>query len=516
MRHTAVKRQCPSVARAVSRTGGESFAFWLVRARQSVRNRGERSPCAGPPRVSQAPRPRRSPSWCRRWQFAPESRRQKRAVRAILGSVVASWSLFTAPEERMSEDLVREFLAAQSSNGAVRESVTLELKRSLSRTNVVKAIAAMANTDGGLVIVGVDEDDPSVGPNAGVPQDKTRLAIADQCRTMFTPAFVPEIYEIPLSQSSVGEVILVIRVEPVPDLRPVVLNGVVYKRSPGASVPATHDEIVSLVRRTATSAVGGTPVMALSSFSPTTRACTVGAEHPDAVIRTVGALWRRQGASPMRLGTAIRQALLRTVDQSALVGGLRRGPSGHGESPNAVTTEQTSAYFESQFGFSDGGFKHRLGFRSQIEGPRVTFTLDLEVRNQPVALVSPRIQTPNAPVLYRTELAALLSEQLELVAVALPAALADVGIDGIFRVDPPVSWVMTDPLPIVEVLDLRDASRAGGIRAPSYCFQASQELTDKDAITGELRQWLEQFYLDLGCEHESELAERDLASPPIV
>ncbi|GAA1501992.1 hypothetical protein GCM10009740_38480 [Terrabacter terrae] len=416
----------------------------------------------------------------------------------------------------MSEDLVREFLAAQSSNGAVRESVTLELKRSLNRTNVVKAIAAMANTDGGLVIVGVDEDDPAVGPAAGVPQDKTRLAIADQCRTMFTPAFVPEIYEIPLSSSSTGGVILVIRVERLPDLRPVVLNGVVYKRSPGASVPATHDDILNLVRRTPTSAVGSTPVMALSSFSPTPRAWTVGSTHPDAIIRTVGALWRRQGASPMRLGTVIRQALLRTVEQSALVHGLHAGPSRNGASPKAATKEQTSTYFESQFAFSDGEFDHRLQFRSQIQGPRVTFTLDLEVRNQPVSLVSPRIQTPNAPTLYRTELAALLLEQVELVALALPTTLADVGVDGILRVDPPVSWVMTDPLPIVEVLDLRDASRAGGISASSYCFQASQEFTDKDAVRGELRQWLEEFYLDLGCEHESELAERDLTSRPFV
>jgi hypothetical protein len=488
------------------RTRGTSLAFRLPRTEGLVRDVG----CSA---LRWQPLPT---SLSSRHRCAVSSGAGNDEARAILGSVVASWSLFTAPEERMSEDLVREFLAAQSSNGAVRESVTLELKRSVNRTNVAKTIAAMANTDGGLVIVGVDEDDPSVGPGAGVLQDKTRLAIADQCRTMFSPAFVPEIYEIPLSDSSIGGVILVIRVEPEPDLRPVVLNGVVYKRSPGASVPATHNEIVSLVRRTPPPTVVGPALMTLSSFSPTPESPTVGAKHPDAIIRTVGALWRRQGASPMSLSTRVRQALLQTVEESTLVSGLRSGPSQHGDSARAVTKEQTSTYFETQLEFSDDESEHRLLFRSQIEGPRVTLTLELEVRNQTVTLVSPSMQTPNAPILYRTELVALLLAQLELVTLALPTTLADLGVEGILRVDPPISWVVTDPLPIVEVLDLRDASRAGGIRASSYRFQASQELTGKDAIHAELREGLERFYLDLGCEHETELAERDLASPPLV
>ncbi len=78
------------------------------------------------------------------------------------------------------------------------ESLTLEFKEKYS-PGVVKSIAALANTYGGLILIGVT-DKP--GPNrlVGVP-DTAVVHIANACHESLEPPWQPEIIPAPLTES---------------------------------------------------------------------------------------------------------------------------------------------------------------------------------------------------------------------------------------------------------------------------------------------------------------------------
>jgi hypothetical protein len=103
------------------------------------------------------------------------------------------------------------------------ESLNLDYKRQLS-DGVFETIVAMANTYGGIVLVGVDEDpnDPTrpLVPPVGVdPAERERLV--NQSYTRFQPPFAPDVVPVPLPD---GKVVLVIRVDAARAERPVVLT----------------------------------------------------------------------------------------------------------------------------------------------------------------------------------------------------------------------------------------------------------------------------------------------------
>ncbi len=92
--------------------------------------------------------------------------------------------------------------------------------------NIIKAIAAMANTDGGLIIVGVPEEKESGGarsiPGApvGIPKDKQlKQSIINLCYSKLQPAFCPEILELDTSENSKESVFLIrVQMDKIPHL----------------------------------------------------------------------------------------------------------------------------------------------------------------------------------------------------------------------------------------------------------------------------------------------------------
>lgn len=202
-----------------------------------------------------------------------------------------SWSLYTAPADLIDAAVVRQFIAGQRASGMFAESATLELKAKISKTNVVKAIAALANADGGLVLVGVDEKTPDFDSSPGVPPDTAKLQVVEQCRSLLAPTIIPEMYEVALPSSRTGNVVLVIRVEPATVDAPVVLGGTVYVRAPGSSHPATRDQILAIVQHAQAVRAPGRG-MALSSYRPNLPNAA-GEPTSDAMIRVAGAVWLR-------------------------------------------------------------------------------------------------------------------------------------------------------------------------------------------------------------------------------
>ena len=148
---------------------------------------------------------------------------------------------FSDPAELLSESVVRAFVEDAIATRLQAESLVLEFKSKREGTNVARAVAAMANTDGGLILVGIDEtspEDPLVGITA-VEVD----GVVRQLRAL-VPTSMPEV--IPVALEGADRAVLVLRVDPDRVERPVVIDGRVMKRVPGHSVGATRDEIVAL------------------------------------------------------------------------------------------------------------------------------------------------------------------------------------------------------------------------------------------------------------------------------
>lgn len=152
--------------------------------------------------------------------------------------------LFTAPVDEIDGEVVHLFVDNAISTRIQAESSMLEFKSKPNKSNVAEAVAALSNTHGGIVLVGIDEDKED--PVVGVPASDVDR-IVTQLRALL-PDAMPEV--IPVAVMSKPEtVVLVLRVDPDRIDIPVVLGGRVLIRIPGATVGASRDEILSLVNR---------------------------------------------------------------------------------------------------------------------------------------------------------------------------------------------------------------------------------------------------------------------------
>lgn len=149
-------------------------------------------------------------------------------------------SLFTLPADEIGAEVLDEFLAQ-----ANPEATVLEYKRELN-AQVLKTIAAMANTLGGVVLLGVPEKRGTNGlPDApvGVPLGE-RDRLASQCFAKLEPPFEPEIVPVRLDGSNLY--VLVVRVDPARVQPPVVLDGTVYIRLAGQTQSADRYRMAAM------------------------------------------------------------------------------------------------------------------------------------------------------------------------------------------------------------------------------------------------------------------------------
>jgi predicted HTH transcriptional regulator len=160
--------------------------------------------------------------------------------------------VYDSPAGDITFEAVSEFVESALSTDLLTESLTLELKRQRSGTNVVDAVAAMANTDGGLVLVGIANEGAFADRFTGMSQSQ-HLALVDQLRSLLSGQ-MPEVIPVRIPDSDL--LIVVIRIDADQFETPVVVGGRVLVRAPGQSVPADRERVVALSRPSSANAGG--------------------------------------------------------------------------------------------------------------------------------------------------------------------------------------------------------------------------------------------------------------------
>jgi hypothetical protein len=154
--------------------------------------------------------------------------------------------LYAAPSSKVDYERVRAFVAGAEDASLFSESLTLEVKEKLHKSNVAEAVAALSNTDGGIVLVGVkDKDAMGADRIVGVPKSE-HDSVASSLHSLI-PEAIPEIITVAIPGGD--RLILVLRVDADAVPHPVMVSGKVLIRIPGHSVPADRRRVLDLAAR---------------------------------------------------------------------------------------------------------------------------------------------------------------------------------------------------------------------------------------------------------------------------
>jgi hypothetical protein len=154
--------------------------------------------------------------------------------------------LYTAPASKVDYELVRAFVLNAEEASLFSESATFEAKEKRDKGNVAEAVAALSNTDGGVVLVGVkDKDATGEDRIVGVPKSE-HDALASNLHALL-PEAMPEI--IPVAMPDGQRLVLVLRVDADAVPHPVMVSGKVLIRIAGHSIPVDRRRVLDLVAR---------------------------------------------------------------------------------------------------------------------------------------------------------------------------------------------------------------------------------------------------------------------------
>lgn len=238
-----------------------------------------------------------------------------------------SVDLYTAPVSQVTYELVRQFVLDAEAGSLFSESLTFEAKGSRNGNNVAKAVAALSNTDGGIILLGVKEKD-ATGEDRIVGVPKAELnALVSTLRSQI-PEAIPEI--IPVLIPNTERLILVLRVHADDVPHPVMVDGTVYYRLPEQSARADRRRVLDLVARDTADATAQREKMAtpIRSWQPAhlplwSHEMNQNLTQPNitGALRVVGGLTlpRRVLDRPW-LDTRARQAALDALNNSPLRG----------------------------------------------------------------------------------------------------------------------------------------------------------------------------------------------------
>ena len=159
-------------------------------------------------------------------------------------------AMLTLSGDALTREVLEGFIARR-----VPEGVNVEYKAEMNdrqQQHILETIAAMANTYGGIILVGIAQDPnhrelPAPWPPAGVP-DTDAARLVDRCYSKLQPPFAPEV--IPVHIGNAGTVVVVVRVTTGRVPRPVVLDGKVLIRLSARNAPADIFRMRSLFAET--------------------------------------------------------------------------------------------------------------------------------------------------------------------------------------------------------------------------------------------------------------------------
>ncbi|WP_371476350.1 helix-turn-helix domain-containing protein [Kitasatospora sp. NBC_00315] len=187
-------------------------------------------------------------------------------------------SLFAAA----ATDLTIERIRAFAGRPEQVESLTLEFKREFS-SSLVKTIAAMANSYGGLILVGVlDKVEDGAERVVGVDAQDTIDKIASACHSRLDPPWEPTFIPVPLNDGS-GNSVVVVRVDHTVAPRPVLIDLKAPIRLSGQNSTADRARLLQLVRE---EPAGGAHALGQHLMNPRLDTDTEGNATEDFVLRT--------------------------------------------------------------------------------------------------------------------------------------------------------------------------------------------------------------------------------------
>jgi hypothetical protein len=155
--------------------------------------------------------------------------------------MVTAASLLSTPPSEVTFDRVRALVETTQP-----ESLTLEFKEKFS-TGLVDSIAAMANSYGGLVLIGV-KDIPGHDRISGV-SESTVTQIVNACHETLEPPWQPEIVPVSLPNDPT-RLVLVIRVHADRAPRPILIKGAAKIRLHGRNATADRTRLAQLFAET--------------------------------------------------------------------------------------------------------------------------------------------------------------------------------------------------------------------------------------------------------------------------
>ncbi|MEV7203500.1 AlbA family DNA-binding domain-containing protein [Streptomyces griseoluteus] len=207
--------------------------------------------------------------------------------------------LFSAPADAIDTEMVRDFLSLQ-----LEESFTVDYKRGYEAA--AETVAAMANTYGGIILIGVDPhqvDKNLPGALPGVkPIDKDKL-VTKMATTFDPPGWTPDVVPVTIDE----KLLLVVRIDPDSVPRPLFHQGAVRVRLDGRNATADR-RLVHILFQQASMAPAPT-YFPDPRFAPDTHAAprsTYQNFPPDLVIRAAASRPLKQETVRFRLhGTTV-------------------------------------------------------------------------------------------------------------------------------------------------------------------------------------------------------------------
>ncbi|HEU5161339.1 MAG TPA: ATP-binding protein [Streptosporangiaceae bacterium] len=411
--------------------------------------------------------------------------------------MLVSSRLYDAPADQITYDMVRDFVLDAEQANLLTESLTLELKRERSSRNVVEAVQALSNAEGGIVLVGVSEElageDRLVGVSKREPD-----ALITQMRSLM-PTALPEI--VPVRIPGTERLIIVLRVDADAVLHPVVVNGEVRYRIPGQNVAADRQRIIDLIARD-NSASYQTPQFEIDNRSQPNDPARYPL-WPEEEPREIATLRLQGGLTlPYRileepwLGSAARKAALDTLNQSPIptkVWGL--APHQEVSPLGWRMTEATSAWFKMSAPagghvFTAGEAPITASAYLSLAGRELSLLLGLRHYDQ-----SGKVELINLADLYHAVLAELLTITSVCTAVAEAMDAAEPSELRIYR-----GWIQpSKAYRVTSVLNLGDYPRDSTEQPQSGYFPRARPngrtVDDLDKLA---RDWETILLLDLG------------------
>ena len=229
-------------------------------------------------------------------------------------------SLFAAS----AADLTIERIRALAARPDQVESLTLEFKREYS-FSLVKTIAAMANTYGGMILVGIsDKAEPGVERVVGVDAQATIDKIASTCSEKLDPPWEPTFFTVPFDDDS-GRSVVVIRVDPNVAPRPLLIDLKAPIRLSGQNSTADRDRLLKLAREEPSA---GVLPMGQNVMAPRLDQNSEGKSTEDFILRTGINLPMGDAGAWRPLSERSVSALARALNDSPFPDALRT--LGHG------------------------------------------------------------------------------------------------------------------------------------------------------------------------------------------